>query len=133
MITGTPFRWSDPTSLPWTVYVWLAFILVGWLKPLWRWTQRQRASSWSTSIGANRIHLGQRGQTILHFDGTTGQFVQFGTRLFVFRRGKHLQRALRIVDSREVANVALAEHPDRCRLSEGRYVANVVDGKGTSL
>jgi hypothetical protein len=37
------------------------------------------------------------------------------------------------VDFREeVANVALAELLDQRGLSEGRYVANVVDGKGTS-
>ena len=38
------------------------------------------------------------------------------------------------VDFREeVANVALAELLERHGLSEGRYVANVVDGKGTGL
>jgi len=38
------------------------------------------------------------------------------------------------VDFREeVANVALAELLEQRGLSEGRYVANVVDGKGTSL
>lgn len=51
MISGNPFRWTDPTTWPWVVYVWLAFILVGWLKPLWRWIQRQRASSWPTASG----------------------------------------------------------------------------------
>ena len=33
----------------------------------------------------------------------------------------------------EVANVALPELLEQRGLSEGRYVANVVDGKGTSL
>jgi len=33
----------------------------------------------------------------------------------------------------EVANVALPELLEKRGLSEGRYVANVVDGKGTSL
>ncbi|HVH69861.1 MAG TPA: hypothetical protein VNB49_01965, partial [Candidatus Dormibacteraeota bacterium] len=51
MISGTPFRWTDPSTWPWFVYVWLALILVGWLKPLWRWMQRQRASSWPTASG----------------------------------------------------------------------------------
>jgi hypothetical protein len=38
------------------------------------------------------------------------------------------------VDFREeVANVALAELLEQRGLSVGRYVANVVDGKGTSL
>jgi len=37
------------------------------------------------------------------------------------------------VDFREVADVALAELLEPRGLSEGRYVANVVDGKGTSL
>jgi len=33
----------------------------------------------------------------------------------------------------EVANVALPELLEQRGLSEGRYVANAVDGKGTSL
>ena len=38
------------------------------------------------------------------------------------------------VDFREeVANVALAELLEQRGLSEGRYVANVVDGKGTNI
>lgn len=51
MISGTPFRWTDPSTWPWFVYVWLAFIAIGWLKPLWRWIQRQRANSWPTASG----------------------------------------------------------------------------------
>jgi uncharacterized protein DUF3592 len=51
MISGQPFRWIDPSSWPWFVYVWLAFIAAGWTKPLWRWIQRQRASSWPTASG----------------------------------------------------------------------------------
>lgn len=51
MIIGTPFRWTDPSTWPWFVYFWVALFLAGWLKPLWRWIQRQRASSWPTTSG----------------------------------------------------------------------------------
>lgn len=48
---GTPFRWTDPSTWPWFLYVWLAVFLAGWLKPLWPWIQRRRASSWPTTSG----------------------------------------------------------------------------------
>jgi len=50
-ISGNPFRWLNPSSWPWFVYVWLVLIFVGWLKPVWRWYVRQRASSWPTASG----------------------------------------------------------------------------------
>src|SRR5215472_7025656 len=46
-----PFRWTDPHSWPWIVYVWLAFLFVGWLKPFWQWLQRGQAKSWPTASG----------------------------------------------------------------------------------
>jgi hypothetical protein len=33
------------------VYVWLAFILAGWMVPLWHWLQRRRASGWPVAEG----------------------------------------------------------------------------------
>jgi hypothetical protein len=51
MIFGNPIRWTDPSAWPWFVYVWLAFIAAGWIKPLWRWIRRQQASSWPTTSG----------------------------------------------------------------------------------
>jgi hypothetical protein len=51
MISGNPFRWTNPSSWPWFVYAWLVLIFVGWLKPVWRWYLRQRASSWPTASG----------------------------------------------------------------------------------
>jgi hypothetical protein len=51
MISENPIRWTDPSTWPWIVYVWLALFLAGWLKPLWRWIQRNRASSWPTTVG----------------------------------------------------------------------------------
>jgi hypothetical protein len=51
MISANPLRWADPSTWPWFIYVWLALFLAGWLKPLWRWIQRNRASSWPTATG----------------------------------------------------------------------------------
>jgi hypothetical protein len=46
-----PFRWTEPRTWPWIFYVWLAFLLIGWLLPLWRWLQREQAKSWPTTTG----------------------------------------------------------------------------------
>jgi len=51
MNSGNPIHWTDPSTWPWFFYVWLALFLAGWLKPLWRWIQRNRASSWPTATG----------------------------------------------------------------------------------
>lgn len=51
MFLTNPFRWSDPHTWPWTFYVWLALVAAGWLKPLWRWIQRNRAESWPIATG----------------------------------------------------------------------------------
>jgi hypothetical protein len=51
MFADAPFRWTDPATWPWMVYVWLAFILAGWMVPLWRWLQRRRASGWPVAEG----------------------------------------------------------------------------------
>jgi hypothetical protein len=51
MFLASPFRWADPRTWPWMVYVWLALFAAGWLKPLWRWLQRNRAKNWPTTTG----------------------------------------------------------------------------------
>jgi hypothetical protein len=51
MTSGNPLRWTDPSTWPWFVYVWLAMFLAVWLKPLWRWIQSQRASGWPLTTG----------------------------------------------------------------------------------
>lgn len=51
IISGAPFRWTDPATWPWMFYVWLAFILAGWSVPAWRWLQRKRAVGWPAADG----------------------------------------------------------------------------------
>ena len=51
MNSGNPIHWTDPSTWPWIVYVWLAMLAVGWLKPIWRWIRRNRLSSWPTVTG----------------------------------------------------------------------------------
>jgi hypothetical protein len=51
MFADSPIRWADPTTWPWVVYVWLAFILAGWSVPAWRWLQRKRAAGWPVADG----------------------------------------------------------------------------------
>jgi hypothetical protein len=47
----TPFRWTEPGTWPWFLYIWLAFFLGGWLLQLWRWLRREQAKSWPTTTG----------------------------------------------------------------------------------
>ena len=51
MLLANPFRWADPHTWPWTIYVWLAFLADGQLRPLWRWIHRNRAESWPIASG----------------------------------------------------------------------------------
>jgi Protein of unknown function (DUF3592) len=51
MNLGNPIHWTDPSTWPWFVYVWLGLIFAGWLKPLWPRIQRQRVSRWPTVSG----------------------------------------------------------------------------------
>lgn len=44
---GSPFEWTHPSTWPWMIRVWIAFLLIGWIAPLWKWFQRNRASSWA--------------------------------------------------------------------------------------
>ena len=48
-LADAPFRWRDPHTWPWFLNVWLAFALLGWLKPAWVWFRRQQAKSWPTA------------------------------------------------------------------------------------
>jgi hypothetical protein len=46
-----PIQPTDPRTWPWIVYVWLAFALAGFAKPVWRWLQRKRAETWPAIQG----------------------------------------------------------------------------------
>jgi hypothetical protein len=48
---GQPFRWSDPHTWPWVVYVWFAFLLANGIRPLWKRYQAQLANSWPPALG----------------------------------------------------------------------------------
>jgi uncharacterized protein DUF3592 len=45
------FRWTDPTTWPWVVWVWLAFLLVGAVKPIWRKIKSRLVNSWPSVTG----------------------------------------------------------------------------------
>jgi hypothetical protein len=45
------FRWTDPYTWPWVVWVWACSLLLGWIAPLWKWLQRDRLKSWPTANG----------------------------------------------------------------------------------
>jgi hypothetical protein len=51
MLAAAPFRWTDPTTWPWIIYLWLAVLVGGWLLSSWRWLKRRRAAGWPTADG----------------------------------------------------------------------------------
>jgi uncharacterized protein DUF3592 len=51
VMTGLSFRWTDPTTWPWVVWVWLAFLLLGGAKPMWRRIKSRQANSWPSVTG----------------------------------------------------------------------------------
>jgi hypothetical protein len=51
MNSGNPIHWTDPSTWPRIVYIWLAMLALGWMKSLWRRFQRNRASNWPVVIG----------------------------------------------------------------------------------
>jgi hypothetical protein len=73
VFANAPFRWTDPATWPWIVYLWLAFILAGWLVPLWRWFQRKRAAGWPIADG--RIESVEVNKPRFSFTTTRGYYV----------------------------------------------------------
>jgi hypothetical protein len=51
ILAAAPMRWADPATWPWVVWAWLAILLVGFAKPLWRWLRRRRAQGWPAAPG----------------------------------------------------------------------------------
>lgn len=51
MMTPSLIHWTDPRTWPWFFDVWLAFVVAGFAKPLWRWFQRRHAEGWPTTQG----------------------------------------------------------------------------------
>src|SRR5215470_17708337 len=45
------FRWTEPHTWPWIVWVWAGFLLLGWVAPIWKWLQRDRVKSWPATSG----------------------------------------------------------------------------------
>jgi hypothetical protein len=46
-----PFRWADPATWPWMIYVWVALLVGGWLLSSWRWLKSRRATGWPIADG----------------------------------------------------------------------------------
>ena len=51
MLAAAPFRCTDPATWPWMFYVWLAFLLVGWMVPVERGFRHKRAAGWPIADG----------------------------------------------------------------------------------
>lgn len=46
-----PFHWIDPRTWPRGFDLWLAFVLLGFSRPVWRWLQSRRAETWPAVQG----------------------------------------------------------------------------------
>ena len=55
-----PFRWADFNSWPVFIKIWIGFVVIGVLTPVWRWVQRERQKSWPATSGRiDSAHLGE--------------------------------------------------------------------------
>jgi len=50
-VTPNPIHWADPRAWPWMFDVWLAFVVAGFTRPIWRWFQREQAEGWPSTQG----------------------------------------------------------------------------------
>src|SRR5690242_16894397 len=41
MLAEEPFRWTDPHTWPFMVWIWAAFVAGGWAISLWKWRRRR--------------------------------------------------------------------------------------------
>jgi hypothetical protein len=51
MLDNDSFRFIDPRTWPWMVWVWLAFVVAGAIPSLWKRHQRRRATTWPLTQG----------------------------------------------------------------------------------
>ena len=51
VMTSLSFRWTQPATWPWVVWVWLAFLLVGAIKPTWQKIKTRLVNSWPSVTG----------------------------------------------------------------------------------
>ena len=50
-MTGTPIRWSNPSTWPWMFYVWIGIVVAANAVGIWRWVKRWMAQGWPTAEG----------------------------------------------------------------------------------
>ena len=46
-----PFRWGNPSTWPWFIWVWLGLILLSYSQPARRWLAKRRANAWPVVSG----------------------------------------------------------------------------------
>ena len=77
MFAAAPFRWTDPTTWRWIIYLRLAVLVGGWLLRWWRWLKRRRAAGWPIADG--RIESTEIHETEFSFTAKRGyQLAQSG-------------------------------------------------------
>src|SRR5580693_6771511 len=90
MFAAAPFRWTDPTTWPWIIYLRLAVLVGGWLLRWWRWLKRRRAAGWPIADG--RIESTE--VTKPNFHSPRSVVTSWRIRVLVFGRGKHPFRSV---------------------------------------
>jgi Protein of unknown function (DUF3592) len=44
-------RWTDPSTWPFPIWIWLLFIVGGWAVSLWKWRKRRVEAEWPSAAG----------------------------------------------------------------------------------
>jgi hypothetical protein len=61
------FRWTNPHTWPWVVWVWAGFLVFGWIAPLWKWFRRDRVNRGPPPAAAGLAESPLRGLRRLFF------------------------------------------------------------------
>jgi hypothetical protein len=51
LFSDPAWKWADPSTWPWMIWVWAAFFLLGNAGATWRWYRKHSAQSWPTTFG----------------------------------------------------------------------------------
>ena len=59
VLANAPFKWTDPHTWPWPVWIWVGFVALSWGASVWKWWRRKATESWPTvhgTIDSAKVH-----------------------------------------------------------------------------
>lgn len=73
LLSADGFRWTDPHTWPWIIYVWVVFAFAGWVPSLWRRWRNESAKAWlQVSATIESTHVDAAPKTFAQFGRQSG-------------------------------------------------------------